>query len=360
MTKTRYTGVYCRDLQNGDKTYYIQYKHPKTKKLVRQRIGTKGEGITPQYCKQLRSKTLVKLRLGEDAPIKIRKEIITLQQVADEYFDASEARSIDKLQSVYKIHLSQLKDIDITAIDEDVIDKLRLSKKKEVSLKTGRVLSPKTIGNILATLSAILRFALRKKYIGSVPEINKPKVDNTRERFLSKEEIELLLTTIERSGLPTAKRLLLFTKLSLYTGGRLGSIITIRGKDINRTNRTIILKNHKTGGSYQAFIPQPLLKEIPTLKPNEKLIDVSDPKQIQRPLQNILNKLFNEGLEPEDRKNRVVVHSLRHTFASHLAIAGTPIHIIQKLMDHSDISMTLKYAKLMPDTGREQVENIYG
>ncbi len=73
-----------------------------------------------------------------------------------------------------------------------------------------------------------------------------------------------------------------------------------------------------------------------------------------------MNDLFNQGLNAEDRKDRVVVHTLRHTFASHLAINGTPIQIIQKLMDHSDISMTLKYAKLMPDTGRDEVENLYG
>ena len=38
-----------------------------------------------------------------------------------------------------------------------------------------------------------------------------------------------------------------------------------------------------------------------------------------------MNELFNQGLEKDDSKNRTVIHTLRHTFASHLAINGTPI-----------------------------------
>ena len=358
MTKTKYTGVYYRDNLDKDRVYYIQYKNHG--KLKRQKVGTKAEGITPIYCKKLRDQTLVKLRLGEDAPIQSRKNIITLDTVATEYFDQSEARTIKKLKSVYNTHIHHLKDADITTIDADTIDVLRRKKSKEVSAKTDRVLAPKTVNNILATLSAILHFAQEMKYIQGVPKIKKNKTDNTRERFLSKDEIKLLLSTIEKSELPTKERLLIFVKVSLSTGARLGSVLSIKGKDINRTNKTVTLQNHKTDNTYIAFIPVSLMELIPPLEPQEKLIDVADAKQVQRPLQSILNDLFNVGLNAEDRKDRVVVHTLRHTFASHLAINGTPIQTIMKLMDHSDIKMTLKYAKLMPDTGRDDVENLYG
>ena len=59
--------------------------------------------------------------------------------------------------------------------------------------------------------------------------------------------------------------------------------------------------------------------------------------------------------EKDYRKYKVVIHTLRHTFASHLAINGTPIFTIQKLMNHKDIKMTLRYAKLSPDSGRASV-----
>jgi site-specific recombinase XerD len=56
-----------------------------------------------------------------------------------------------------------------------------------------------------------------------------------------------------------------------------------------------------------------------------------------------------------------LIYSVNKTqqFASHLAINGTPIFTIQKLMNHRDISMTMRYAKLAPDSGRETIENLF-
>jgi site-specific recombinase XerD len=64
-------------------------------------------------------------------------------------------------------------------------------------------------------------------------------------------------------------------------------------------------------------------------------------KNIQRTLKPILDQLFNTHLNEKDTKSRVVIHSLRHTFASQLAIHNTPIFTIQKLLNHKDIKQTL-------------------
>lgn len=90
---------------------------------------------------------------------------------------------------------------------------------------------------------------------------------------------------------------------------------------------------------------------------NTKISNLDD--LISRKLRPILNKLFNKNLDKNDTQNRVVIHTLRHTFASHLAINGTPIFIIQNLMNHKDIKMTMRYAKLSPDSGREFVQKLY-
>ena len=89
--------------------------------------------------------------------------------------------------------------------------------------------------------------------------------------------------------------------------------------------------------------------------PNDKIFKTTQELKART----ILNDLFNIGIDLEDRKNKVVIHTLRHTFASHLAINGTPIFTIQKLMNHKDIKMTLRYAKLAPDSGKEMVLDLY-
>ena len=359
MKATKYTGVKYHDAKNGIRTYYIQYKL--NGKVKREKVGTKTEGITPMYCKNLREKKLVQLRLGEDAPLKSNSKSKTLAEVSTEFFERDDLRTKSRMQSLYNTHLSHFENEPLIYFDDDAILTLIKKKRKVKSVKTKRLLSNQTINNILTLLSSMLHFAKGKGYIKTLPVIKKLKTDNKRERYLSREEIIALYDEIQISPLVRKRdRLLLFVKLSLTTGARLGSILGIRGKDINRTNKTVTIKNFKTNNTYSGFLSDDVMKLIPTLEPQELLIDVADSKQIQRPLQRILNKLFNEGLDPEDRKDRVVVHTLRHTFASHLAINGTPIHKIMKLMDHKDIEMTLRYAKLMPDSGRSEVENLYG
>jgi site-specific recombinase XerD len=43
------------------------------------------------------------------------------------------------------------------------------------------------------------------------------------------------------------------------------------------------------------------------------------------------------------------VHTLRHTFASHLVMGGVDLTTVMKLMGHSDIQTTMLYAHLAPD-----------
>lgn len=43
------------------------------------------------------------------------------------------------------------------------------------------------------------------------------------------------------------------------------------------------------------------------------------------------------------------IHTLRHTYGSHLASAGVSPYIIQKLMGHSKVEMTQRYMHLAPD-----------
>lgn len=56
--------------------------------------------------------------------------------------------------------------------------------------------------------------------------------------------------------------------------------------------------------------------------------------------------------------DHVTIHTLRHTFGSHLAMAGVPMHVIQKLMGHRNLATTERYAHLSPASITEFVRNV--
>ena len=191
--------------------------------------------------------------------------------------------------------------------------------------------------------------------------ISKLSTNNERERYLTTSEVKELLSHISDF------RALLFVKLALSTGGRLQTILHIQKKDIDLLRGSVLLQDLKNNSTYTGFFNGDLntmiAMHIKNLKSDDYILSgkptrLSD-NAIARTIRPILNKLFNRGLKKDDRKNRVVIHTFRHTFASHLAINGTPIFTIQKLMNHRDIKMTMRYAKLAPDSGMDMVQSLY-
>ena len=65
---------------------------------------------------------------------------------------------------------------------------------------------------------------------------------------------------------------------------------------------------------------------------------------------------FNRGIT--DQRQKVVFYTLRHSYASWLAVAGTDIYTIGKLLGHSTVQMSARYAHLGPGAMQEAVKRL--
>ena len=355
----KYNGVYLNKLNSGDVSYSIIYKdaYNKTKRFT---VGKKSQGITETFAYQKRTEFINKIHLGVD-PLahKKRKNITTLDMIADVYFTdkAFENKSNDKFKQKYNLHIKPIfGSKNIFEINKNDVLKFRNS-------YIGNR-APKTINGIIQLLTSIINYSIKVKdlkIINPCTGIPRLKVNDDRERFLSISEINKLYDSLND------KNLYIFTKLSLFTGGRLETILNIQKKDINIENQHITLKDLKNDDTYKGFMPvdfvEYLKKHLLKLNINDFVVGGNNTKYpsrtISRHMKLKFDDLFNVGLNRKDSKNRVVIHSLRHTFASHLAINGTPIFTIQKLLNHKDIQQTMRYAKLAPDSGKDMVEKLY-
>lgn len=360
ITSKKFIGVRYKLLEDNDRSYQIRYKI--NGRLKEEVIGKKSEGITEQYCHQKRNEALNMSKFGDDAPVvkHKKKNFITIQSLADTYFDDTiDNKSNTRILGKYKLHIKDIfGQMDIHTIEQDDIIKWRRT------LMPGR--APKTVNSTVELLSTIYNHSIKKgmKVVNPCVGIKKLKVSNQREKYFDLDEIDQLKNKVKDN-----LTLYAFVLLSLSTGGRRETILTIQKKDINLKTGTISLIDFKNDGEvYSGFLEKETLDFLHTLnwskiKPNDYIVGLSSTKipakTLSRNLSPFINDLFNVGLETDDTKHRAVIHTLRHTFASHLAINGTPIFTIKKLMNHHDIEQTMRYAKLAPDSGKENVYSLY-
>lgn len=364
----KYSGVYFRTSNNRplyrskpDQCYDITYKDHNNKK-VWEKIGWKSEGVTAAYASQIRSERLRDLRLGQEViPIqKKRKLQICFGEIATQYLewaDANKKSAIDD-HSRYTTHLQKC----LGKQKLSDISPLTLEQLKADLYKKG--LSPATTKHCLVLVRQIFNKAIAWDLfsgINPVTKIKLPKLDNKRTKSLTHKDAILLLNTLRKKS----QQLHDISLISLMTGMRFSEIVSLTWSDIDLKNNIIHIRDTKHGDTRQSYMTE----EISTLvngkvttsqKPTDLLFPNTKGKkqtQISHTFMRTVKALkFNEGIE--GRAEKVVFHTLRHTFASWLAIQGTPLYTIKELMGHKTIEMTERYAHLLPDTKREAINQL--
>lgn len=347
----RYAGVYWRELNGKDRSYFLRVRIDG--KMRRIPIGKKSEGITEAFCNQEKARILNAHRFGDDTALelqKVKQKDPTFEELLNWYIEKRElkASTIAQLRVLHSVPF--YKSRKVTRVDiQDYIDEM------------AQDLRPATIALRFRQIRAVFRHAIDRekyKYADPTKGIDLPKGTGSRKRYLTAEEVERLLAAVKDDS-----RLYLFVKMSLCTGARIGTIVSVHSDDIE-PDGTVTLTNHKIDGrKYTGFFDaetMALLKDKKgyVLALPGKEDRVPSIRSIQYKILAIMDELFNPPGTPLEE--RAVVHSLRHSCATKLLENGVPIEVVSKVLDHSDISVTMNvYGKITKKCIREAVKNIW-
>lgn len=210
--------------------------------------------------------------------------------------------------------------------------------------RTGRVASA---NRSLDVLRQIMNHAIEREHrtaanpCSAVQRVKLP----PRTRWLSRDELRRIYRELRRMRprLSTGRGHLVLIRLLLLTGMRVGEACGLRWADLSGDSLSI--RDGKTGPRqiYLSREARDLLAEWRT-DPDFVLPWVFPRRDGSGPRSNCISTWLavrkRAGLED------VRLHDLRHTFAAHAAMSGVPLPVLQQMLGHASLGMTMRYAHI--------------
>jgi integrase len=224
-------------------------------------------------------------------------------------------------------------------------------------------LKDSSVNRYFATMKTLLITAQREwGAIPSIPYIKLAKEPTGRLRTFSvteEEKIQQLLrgrSTVrgkEVSGLSTEAADLFL--LLADTGMRLGEAVKLESRDVNLETGLIHVWENK--GDRPRSIPLTARVRAmltPRRERGGRIFQFTDGQQVEGVWRRCVRKQEDGAPRPEFAD--AVIHGYRHSYASRLVQLGVPLYSVQRLLGHSTLKMTERYAHLTPESFRQSAQ----
>ena len=204
--------------------------------------------------------------------------------------------------------------------------------------------TPTAANYAFGVLRRILNFAVESGCINESPADGiRTNRRTVLTRFLSDDEVRRLHRALDeqsRKG-PERRQQADMIRLLLLTGCRKGEILKLRWSEVNEGS--LALGDSKTGPRAVPLsaAARRILEGQPRGQSDFVFPSPSNPDRPRARELPLWHSLRREaGIED------VRLHDLRHSVASHAVMNGVPVPVVSRLLGHSDVRMTLRYAHL--------------
>ena len=337
-------GLILEVRESGGRTYYLRFTDTRGK--VRQlKIGDEKD-ITLAQARQLADKQRNQIAMGNDpmAAKSLLKQIPTISDfVHNRYlpFVQGYKRSWKCDAGLLRKHIEPI-------WGKRYLDQITKPDVIALMAKHRTTHAPGSCNRLLILLRYV--FSLPKKWdIPGVP--NNPttgiplmKEDNVKERYLSTAEAQRLYEVLTRSENVMLQYII---PMLILTGTRKREVMDARWEDFDFERR--LWRIHTTKLGKPRFIPMSdgvinLLESVPRhncewVFPNPKTL---------KPYVSFWYSW--DSARREAGLEDVRIHDLRHSYASFLVNAGRTLYEVQRLLGHTQIKTTQRYAHLSQDT----------
>jgi integrase len=356
----------------GRVSWYGQWRHNGVQ--VKRRIGLKRTAGSRDGLGHREAEAELRRMIGEIKPSAAVAERLGLAEVSRRYVREAKRRgrkpsTCENIESETRVHLDPFfTGKTLEAIGKHDVEDL-------LATLEGKGLAPKTVKNILATLSALFIFAHKRGWAGENPceGVEPPAASPSTEiRFLTLAEVDAMIAHAPEGMFRDIDRALWLT--AALTGLRKGELLALRWRDVDWPARRVRVRRGYTRGAYGT--PKsgrsrsvPMADEVggaldrlyqPSRWQADHDLVFAHPETGGVLAKSNISRRMKAALRAAALDDMHRFHDLRHTFGTRCAAEGVPMRTLQEWMGHADLKTTEIYAHYAPGAHEaEMIERVF-
>jgi len=338
-------GLSLKVLASGHKAFYIRYRDKRDKQVERKLGSTAVMKLSD--ARKAANEVLAQVAMGDD-PFEQRRTLKNVPTFAA-FVSAHYMTYIKGYKRSWETDETLLRNHVLPKIGNLYLDEIKRQHLIEVFSHHRESHAPASTNRVLILCRYIFNLAMKWEVEGMTRNptagIEPYPINNQRERYLKDDEALRLFEALEASPNPLLPYIV---AMLLLTGARRREVLHARWHDLDLAQRLWRIEFNMTGKTRHVPLSQgalSLLAKLPRKEDNDYLFP--NPKT-GKPFVSIFHS-WDTARQKAGLKD-VRIHDLRHSFASYVINQGHSLYEVQKLLGHTQVKTTQRYAHLSHDS----------